>query len=393
MWWAGLKFLRLGASQALPLLDVVNRPCMVSVGHQRVVQRLHRIDTECGALISTSEAVTNPSTRDRYLLNSLISEAITSSQLEGAATTRAVAQEMLQSRRAPRDRSERMIFNNFITMERISALRDEPLTPAMIYDLHALVTSGTLDKPDAAGRLRRADEDIAVLDNDDEVLHDPPAASELPRRLQVMCDFANAENTDGAFFHPVARAIVLHFWLAYDHPFVDGNGRTARALFYWAMLRQKYWLFEYISISEIILKAPAKYGRAFLLTETDGNDLTYFLLYHLDVICQAIDGLQAWIARKTDDVRTVDAVLRDAGSVFNHRQRAVLARALRHPTEPLTIGEHKSQQQVVYETARTDLLQLVDHRLLVQSKEGRKLVFLPARGLEKLLKRLGDAAG
>ncbi len=51
------------------------------------------------------------------------------------------------------------------------------------------------------------------------------------------------------FIHPVIRAILLHFMLAYDHPFVDGTGRTARALFYWSMAHQGYWLMDFISIT------------------------------------------------------------------------------------------------------------------------------------------------
>ena len=65
------------------------------------------------------------------------------------------------------------------------------------------------------------------------------------------------------FLHPVIRSILLHFWVAYDHPFVDGNGRNARALFYWSMLRHGFWLAEFFSISHEILKAPRKYYRAF----------------------------------------------------------------------------------------------------------------------------------
>lgn len=52
----------------------------------------------------------------------------------------------------------------------------------------------------------------------------------------------------------------LHFMLGYEHPFVDGNGRVARAMFDWAMLRNGYWLFEFISVSRIIRQAPAKYA-------------------------------------------------------------------------------------------------------------------------------------
>lgn len=61
--------------------------------------------------------------------------------------------------------------------------------------------------------------------------------------MTAMCAFPNGHLPD-TFIHPAIRAIILHFWLGYDHPFVDGNGRTARALFYWAMLRQNYSLFE-----------------------------------------------------------------------------------------------------------------------------------------------------
>lgn len=45
--------------------------------------------------------------------------------------------------------------------------------------------------------------------------------------------------------------------IAYMHPFVDGNGRTARALFYWYMLKSGYWLTEYLSISRVIAKSKS----------------------------------------------------------------------------------------------------------------------------------------
>ena len=185
-------------------------------------------------------------------------------QLEGAATTREVAKEMLRTGRKPRNTGERMIVNNYATMRKIMDLRSEPLTEALVFDIHRSVTANTLEKQGAAGRYRYGDENITVADAGGEVLHHrPPAAAELPTRMAVMCSFANGQ-TPSFFVHPVIRAIILHFWLAYDHPFVDGNGRTARALFYWSMLRQGYWLFEFISISHILRQAPARYARAFL---------------------------------------------------------------------------------------------------------------------------------
>ncbi len=388
-WWAFLKLRRIPA-RSIPLVDTRGKAFTVMASHDRIVQRLHRIDTLAGAHVAMAEQVTTPSNRDRYLVRSLIDEAITSSQLEGAATTREVAQEMLRQNRKPRDHSERMIYNNFMTMQRIVELRDEALTPRLVLELHALVTADTLEKSDASGRLRRDDEPITVEDTYGELLHLPPPANELGARVKAMCDFANGKTPDG-FIHPAVRAIILHFWLAWERPFIDGNGRTARALFYWAMLRYGYWLFEFISISEIILKAPVKYGRAFLLTETDDNDLTYFAAYHLDVIDKAIENLHAWIEQKSKSLRSVEDVLRGASALFNHRQRNVLAHAARHPTEHLTIAAHQSMQQVVYETARTDLMGLVERGLLDMRKSVRKLVFLPAPDLERRLRALGDA--
>jgi hypothetical protein len=69
-----------------------------------LLQGLHEIERKAGASVVAPEAVTTRSTRDRYLLSSLMEEAITSSQMEGAATTRDVAKAMIRSRRPPRDR-------------------------------------------------------------------------------------------------------------------------------------------------------------------------------------------------------------------------------------------------------------------------------------------------
>ena len=117
--------------------------------------------------------------------------------------------------------------------------------------------------------------------------------------MQRLCDFANADEASLPFVHPVLRAILLHFMIGYDHPFADGNGRTARALFYWSMARSGYWLMEYTSISHILRKAPARYMRAYLHTETDKNDTTYFLLHQLQTIRQAIAALHDYVAKKS----------------------------------------------------------------------------------------------
>jgi Fic family protein len=380
-WWLAAKLSR--RPTPLPLLASDGQAFWFSQPPV-LLQGLHQIDRQAGASVVAPQAVTTRSTRDRYLLSSLMEEAITSSQMEGAATTRDVAKAMIRSRRPPRDRSERMILNNFLTMQRIRELRDQPLTPQMVLELHRLVSEGTMDEPAEAGRLRLPGKEVVVEDAYGTVFHVPPAAEELPGRLEELCRFANGD-TPKVFIHPVVRAIALHFWLAYDHPFCDGNGRTARALFYWAMLHQGYGLFAFISISSVINRARGQYERSFLLSESDDNDLTYFLLAQVKVIQQAIASLDAYLERKATEVGTLQERL-EGREGLNHRQLALLRHALRHSGFRYSVLSHQNSHGVSHQTARSDLQKLAARGLLVVGKDGRREIFRVPEDLAQRLK-------
>lgn len=379
-WWLALKLSRINALKPISLRDKRGRPFQFAVP-EGVLQELHKIDLGIGGLVSIPEPIVNSHTRDRYLMRSLMEEAITSSQLEGAATTREIAKDMLRTGRRPRDTSEQMILNNYRAMQRIQALKSSELSPALVLEIHRIITADTLAEPSAAGRFRRSDEPCVVGDDFGQIFHEPPPADELAERMKALCAFANGA---GGFIHPAVRAIILHFWLAYDHPFVDGNGRAARALFYWSMLRSGYWLFEFISISAILRQAPAQYGRSFLYTETDDNDLTYFLVAQAKVIARAIDELHRYMDRKANQLRRAEQDIQALAS-FNHRQVALIGHALRNPGQRYTIASHQQSHAVAYQTARTDLLDLAERGVLEMSKLGRTMTFVaPPDAAERL---------
>ena len=385
--WIAVKLQRIGSLKSIHLKDKNGKRFQFCVP-EIVAEQLHKIDMGAGATIGVPEPITNPQTKDKYLIRSLMQEAITSSQLEGAATTREAAKEMIRSGRPPRDTDEQMIFNNFVTMQRITKLKDLELTPKMVFDIHKLVTEKTLPDPTAAGRFRRPDEKRVVGDDfSGVVFHDPPPSEELQERLTAMCEFANGK-TPSFFIHPVIRGIILHFWLAYDHPFWDGNGRTARALFYWSMLHHGYWLFEFISISTILRKAPVKYGRSFLHTETDDNDLTYFIVAQIRVIQQAIDELHSYIDRKSMETRELESQIR-ALDLFNHRQVDLIRHALKHPYGHYSIESHRVGHNIVYQTARTDLLDLERRGIIKKTLVGKKMMFGIPKDLPATLRKMG----
>ena len=385
-WWAAVKFARHQIRRTIPLKDKDGNSFAYCLADP-VLESLYEIDRDVTGRTTTSDQLLNPQTRDRYVMSSLIEEAVTSSQLEGASTTRDAAKQLIRSGRNPVNRSERMILNNYRAIQRVKEFTAQPLTPEIVFTIHETLIEGTIEDDGTGDHLRKPGDGVAVYhDGDGTLLHTPPPAREIARRMAAMCDFANKTRTD-AFLHPILKAIILHFWLAYDHPFVDGNGRAARALFYWSVLSQDFWMFEFLSISAVIRRSPTRYARSFLYTETDENDLTYFLLAQLQVIRQAIKALYTYLDKKALEIQGIEKILQSHVSI-NHRQLALVGHALRHPGARYTIDSHRKTHGVTYQTARTDLLDLASRNLLVRTKTGRFFSFTSPTDLARRLKIL-----
>jgi len=317
-------------------------------------------------------------------------EAIRSSQLEGASTTRSIAKDMIRTQRFPRDKSERMILNNYLAMERIEEFAKAPLDSLAVFELHQVLTDGTLDDPSKAGVFRTDGDQIVVeLIHSVRTAHVPPPAAELQERLDRLLAFANGE-TPSDWLHPIIRAAILHFTVGYDHPFVDGNGRVARALFYWCLVRHGYPLAKYLSISKVLRDAPARYQEAYLLTETDAGDLTYFVDHQLEVVSRSIRELEDYVGRKVSDTWKVERALSDSDEL-NHRQIKLLSHAIRNPGHEYTVRSHEKSHRVATNTARSDLMELAEIGLLLQAKRGRKFIFLSPKDLRTRLEDFDSA--
>ena len=113
--------------------------------------------------------------------------------------------------------------------------------------------------------------------------------------------------------------------------------------------------------------------------ETDQFDATYFVLNQLAVICRSIDELYAYLGRKANEVLETERRLRTTD--LNHRQKALLAHALRHPDAEYTFRSHQTSHGIVYQSARTDLLQLADRGYLRRRTVGQRFHFRPAADL------------
>ena len=331
------------------------------------------------------ESLGDEAARHAYRIDQLVEEAISSSVLEGATlTTRAEAKEIIREGRTPGSHGERMVVNNYKAMVQLLKMTGRDLTTADLLEIHAVLGADSLDLPDAAGRLRRPDEPVRVEDaQSGEVWFTPPPAGTLPTLLGNMLAFANAGGESEPFIHPLVRAIVLHFWMAYLHPFVDGNGRMARALFYWQLLRSGYDFAQYLSISGPIDRSRRSYYLAFAYTETDDGDLTYFLLHQLSVLRRATRELVEHLKDRSARLRHLTNAVRGMESL-NHRQQAALMFVIRNPHLGLTVNGHGNSHSISYLTARKDLQDLEAGGYLTRVRVGRTDRYLPRDNLTTL---------
>lgn len=354
------------------------------------LQRMfHQIDKEASGNIGMS----NPdgiSSSSKFLVSSLImEEAISSAQLEGAATTRKVAREMLKTERKPRNTSEKMIFNNYLLMKHAVSEKNNKLTPELILNFHAIATNDAIENDAISGEFRITN-DIYVKDSLGEIVYTPPEENELEVLINELCDFINSDHDEANadfFLHPVAKAIILHFLIGFIHPFGDGNGRTARALFYWYMIKSGYWLFEYISISKLLKNAPVAYAKSYLYVEDDELDMTYFIYYQSEIIIRSIKELHDYLIGQQREIADFLTNIKNDSKVkdLNFRQIEILKKSVKEPGRIFIAKEISTEFDVAENTARADLKELETKGYLLQLSKSKPIMYISPANLKTML--------
>ncbi|MEO6633954.1 MAG: Fic family protein, partial [Mucilaginibacter sp.] len=298
--------------------------------------------------------------------------------------TREIAKQMLRTDRKPNTIDEKMILNNYLTIKRVLEIKDKPFSKELILELHSIITKDTLKDEENEGALR-TNNNVNVVDGvTGEIFYTPPEFDKIEQLINDFCVFANHNSVE--FIHPIIKGILLHFLIGYIHPFIDGNGRTARAIFYWFLISKGYWLVEYMSISKVIIKAPAKYAKSYLHCEYDENDLTYFIDYNIRCMDLALNSLQLYIQRKLMEKKNLFHLIKNEN--INERQAELLRGMIIDNKKGYTIKEVQTRFGVAYQTARTDLFGLQDLGYIDERKFGKKLIFFKTDDFENKLERI-----
>ena len=330
-------------------------------------QKLHYLDFNFGAGIQKEQLLSDLD-KHQYLSNALMEESIFSSMIEGATTTRVKAKDMLRKGKKPNNKSEQMILNNYKTIQYISENKSEEITIHKLFEIHKLVTENTLEEENC-GVFRNTNEVLVMNQITGEIVHTPPSFKKLEELMQSFCDFFN-NNPKEEFIHPIVKASILHFLIGYIHPFVDGNGRTARALFYWYLLKNGYWLTEYLSISRVILKTKTQYEKAYIYSEIDEMNVSYFIHYQVKVLTQAFEDLKDYLFKKKKEENKLNKYLKVSN--INERQAQILYWIEDDANRYFSVKEIENIFSVTNQTARTDIEELVDQDFLKKVSINKK---------------------
>jgi Fic family protein len=382
-WWLLLKMQRLAGRQEIGLKDRLGQLFTLS-SSEFFAETLHRFDRGGRDAADEADFAKLHSRHEQLAVAALREEAIASAQLDGAATDAETGRELLRSGRQPRDHGERLILNTHRALEHIREIRAQPLTLSKLSDLHRRLTTDTLARPELAGQLRYPDDPRRDEFPAGRLLREPPPAEELPERIRAMLAFANGRAPE-KFLHPLLRAMALHFWVIYDQRFAEGNGRLARALFFWSVLHAGYEIFDFLAPSCALRYAVAQYLRAFQYVETDDNDVTYFAAHIFDAIADAQRQERAEVRRQIAEMREAEN-LTLGQDWLNPRQRAVVTQALKHPGSRHILQEHARDHRLARQTARNDFTPLVRRGWFEEAKIGKALAFFPAPDLAEKIK-------
>ncbi|MBC7466970.1 MAG: Fic family protein [Bdellovibrio sp.] len=298
--------------------------------------------------------------KDEFLLDSTIEEAITSAIYEGAHSTRAQAEQLIASGNKPKNKDEWMLINNFRAMKWVKENQNVALSKKIVLQLHKIVTENTLEGDDVnfQGKLR---DNKVFVGNHEGIDH-----SKLDQAIDEMISLIT---NNPRYFHPLLKGILIHYFIGYIHPFFDGNGRTARALFYFKSIKNQLNYVELLSVSAYLRTHGKQYEKSFEKVKDNEYDLTYFIDFCLDSISFALKEVSRkvhYLLRMTD--------LKDRFEI-SATQVGLLQRMALHKFRTIDIEEYAAQISKSREFARQELKGLLELNLVSEIKVSKKLVY------------------
>jgi len=324
-----------------------------------IIQKIHTIESLGNKLFDKIEY--QKTFKEEFLVNAAVEEAITSAIYEGANSTRSKAKALIASGDQPKNKDEWMLINNYQVMLWIKKNEHLEVSKNLILKLHEIVTKNTLEGDDAnyCGKFR---DDVVYVGKKHEGIKFELIDDAVSEVIETVF-------THPRFLHGLIRGILLHYFIAYIHPFFDGNGRTARTLFYFKAMKHNLKFVELLSVSAHLKEHGKKYENSFDLVKENDNDITYFIDFCLDSLVAALKKVEEKVEYLIDI-----GILKDVYSL-SYGQVSLLQKMALNKHCAISIEQHAEALGKSREISRRELKNLLKIGFLQEVKKGKKFVY------------------
>jgi len=309
--------------------------------------------------------------RDRALAR----EALHTTRIEGSQITIEEASLALSGADVPTARPDdvRELLNYRTAYERVIAYvaSGRPITQVFIREVHRALVAGVRGGAAAPGEYRRV-QNYVVNQRTGATIYTPPPANEIPDRMAALTEWLAEAET-----HPVLAAGIAQFELVDMHPFLDGNGRTARLLSLACLHRSGYAFRGLFSLSEFYDDDRGQYYDAIQGVRDSGGDPNGWLAYFAN-------GLRTQLERAVDHMERRVTVEHVAGRSLNPHQQRILEEVLRNGSVSIrTLAANLPS--VPRRTLQYALHQFVDSDVLVAEGETQTRRYVAGPALHRAL--------
>lgn len=321
-------------------------------------KKIHHVESAGNRLFDRIE--THSSFKREFLANAVVEEAVTSAIYEGANSTRSKAKALIASGETPKSKDEWMLINNYLAMKWIKDNSTLPVSNGLTLKIHEIVSRNTLEGDDAnfCGKFR---DDVVYVGNHQGVAH-----MKVEEALNEVIELTTNHQR---FLHGLIKGILLHYFIAYIHPFFDGNGRTARTLFYFKSIKNDLKFVELLSVSANLKEHGKRYEKSFDLVKEHELDMTYFIDFCLDSLITALGKVE----KKVNYLIEISSLIEKDG--INSNQVLLLQKMALNKYRATSIEEYAAEIEKSREIARRELKDLLKKGYLKEEKKGKKFVY------------------
>lgn len=231
-----------------------------------------------------------------------------------------------------------------------------------LLEVHKILTKGTLSNPEDEGVLRNRQ--VYVGRANGEVVFMPPATAEVPELINEFMDWFNSP--DLKEIDPVIAAGLAHYELVRIHPFIDGNGRTARILATIVLYKRGFDLKRFFALDDYYDHDRSSYYAALNSVNRDTLDLTEWLEYFTEGVAVSMKTVKEKVLGLSKSAK----FLEEKGQIaLNERQMAIVEKII--SKGEITNRDIRSMFEISDTAARTEISKLMQLEVIKRIGQGR----------------------